>query len=92
MLVAIRTNRLAGNVATMTAGSVLALLSGCATTVDKQMYVDWIAVNNPGTVCAGKPDCVQRSTYKGKELCTIVTADKSVSYSRLGEQVRACLK
>jgi len=72
-------------------GTLIAALVGCAG-AEKQMYVDWIAVNNPGTICAGKADCVQHSTYKGKGLCTIVTASKDVSYSRLGEQVRACLK
>jgi hypothetical protein len=51
-----------------------------------------IAVTNPDVVCDGKPDCVRRSTYKGKGLCTIITANKDVSYSRLGEQVRGCLK
>jgi hypothetical protein len=86
------TYRLACGVAALAAGSLIVLLAGCATAVDKQLYVDWIAVNNPATVCSGNPDCVRRSTYKGKDLCTIITADKSVSYSRLGEQVRTCLK
>jgi len=74
------------------AGIVLALgLGGCAST-EKQMYVDWIAVANPASVCDGQSDCVQRSTYKGKDLCRIVTPDKNVSYSRLGEQMRECLR
>jgi hypothetical protein len=67
------------------------VLGGCAS-AEKQMYVDWIAVANPATVCDGRSDCVQRSTYKGKELCRIVTPDKNVSYSRLGEQMRECLR
>jgi len=84
-------DRLICTASAVVVGILIVVLSGCAST-EKQMYFDWIAVSNPGTVCAGKPDCVQRSTYKGKELCTIVTADKGVSYSRLGEQVRGCLK
>lgn len=77
-------------------GLVIVMLTGCATTETanekkQQMYVDWIAVSNPDQVCAGKTDCVQKSTYKGKSLCTIITSDKGVSYSRLGEQVRNCL-
>lgn len=75
----------------MTAGILVAVLVGCAS-VERQVYVDWIAVANPDTICAGKPDCVQKSTFKGKGLCTIITASKDVSYSRLGEQVRDCLK
>lgn len=75
------------------AASVFAalLVGGCATT-EKQLYVDWIAVANPGEVCAGQSDCIQHSTYKGKAMCTIVTSDKNVSYARLGEQFRDCLK
>jgi hypothetical protein len=75
----------------MTVGILVALLAGCAS-AEKQMYVDWIAVSNPDTICAGKPDCVRKSVYKGKGLCTIITASKEVSYSRLGEQVRDCLR
>ena len=56
------------------------------------MYVDWIAINNPDVVCADRQDCVQHSTYRGKNLCTIVTADKDVSYARLGEHVRECMR
>ncbi len=63
---------------------------GCAST-EKQTYVDWLAIRNPAALCNGQADCVQRSTYRGKPLCTIVTADKDVSYARLGEQVRQCL-
>jgi hypothetical protein len=70
--------------------AVLAL-AGCAT-AEKQMYVDWIAVANPAEVCAGKSDCVQHAMYKGKDLCRIVTPDKNVSYARLGEQMRECLR
>jgi hypothetical protein len=66
-------------------------LANCAT-AEKQMYVDWIAVANPAEVCAGKSDCVQHATYKGRDLCRIVTADKNVSYARLGEQMRECLR
>ena len=66
-------------------------LAGCAT-AEKQMYVDWIAVANPAEVCAGKNDCVQHSIYKGRDLCRIVTPDKNVSYARLGEQMRECLR
>jgi hypothetical protein len=83
----------AGLICTATAiavGILLVVLTGCAS-AEKQMYVDWIALSNPGTVCAGRPDCVQKSTYKGKGLCTIITANKDVSYSRLGAQVRDCL-
>ena len=65
-------------------------LIACATT-QKQAYVDWIAVSNPGAICKDMPDCVQHSTWRGKPLCTIVTADKDVSYARLGQQVRECL-
>jgi hypothetical protein len=68
------------------------LLAACATTSEKSVYVDWLAVANPSTLCQGQADCVQHSTYRGKPLCTIVTADKAVSYARLGEQVRECLK
>jgi len=83
--------RVAGRVgASLTLVSAL-VLGGCAS-AEKQMYVDWIAVANPATVCDGQSDCVQRSTYKGKELCRIVTPDKNVSYSRLGEQMRECLR
>ena len=78
-------------VSAMSLGVLIVALAGCAG-AEKQMYVDWIAVSNPDVVCAGKPDCVRRSTYKGKDLCTIITANKDVSYSRLGEQVRGCLK
>jgi hypothetical protein len=70
---------------------VALVLCGCATT-EKQLYVDWIAVANPTDVCAGQSDCIQHSTYKGKAMCTIVTADRNVSYARLGEQFRDCLK
>lgn len=66
-------------------------IGGCAA-AEKQMYVDWIAVANPAEVCDGQADCVQRSTYKGKNLCRIVTPDRNVSYSRLGEQMRECLR
>lgn len=69
-----------------------AALAGCTTTAEQQMYVDWIAVANPATACGGQPDCVQHSTYRGKKICKIVTADKGVSYARLGEQVRECLR
>jgi hypothetical protein len=77
-------------------GLVIVMLTGCATTEaanekKQQMYVDWIAVKNPETVCEGKSSCVQKSSYKGKGLCTIITANKGLSYSRLGEQVRDCL-
>jgi hypothetical protein len=65
-------------------------LAACATT-QQQTYVDWIAVRNPSAICKDKPDCVQHSTWRGKPLCTIVTADKDVSYARLGQQVRECL-
>jgi uncharacterized lipoprotein YajG len=70
----------------------IALLAGCATGPDQQMYVDWIAVANPATVCGGQQDCVQQSMYRGRKMCTIVTANKSVSYERLGEHVRACIR
>jgi hypothetical protein len=73
--------------------AVLALgatLAACASTTQKQVYVEWLPITNPDALCAGKPDCVQHSTYRGKPLCTIVTADKAVSYTRLGEQVREC--
>lgn len=69
----------------------LAITAGCASP-QKQVYVDWIAINNPAVVCGGKPDCVQHSRYRGKALCTIVTADAKVSYARLGEQVRQCVE
>ena len=69
----------------------LAVLAACATAPEQQMYVDWIAVANPETLCEGRSDCVRHSTYRGKKMCTIVTADKSVSYSRLGEQIRDCM-
>ena len=69
-----------------------ALSSGCATMGEQQMYMDWIAVANPATVCGGQSDCVQHSTWRGQKLCRIVTADKSVSYARLGEQVRECMR
>lgn len=80
----------------MAVGLAIVMLTGCASTETanekkQQMYVDWIAVSNPGTVCAGKTDCVQKSTYRGKGLCTIITGNKGVSYSRLGAQVRDCL-
>ncbi|MBK9605920.1 MAG: hypothetical protein IPO58_05615 [Betaproteobacteria bacterium] len=84
-------NGLTCTVSAMSLGVLIGALAGCAG-AEKQMYVDWIAVSNPDVVCAGKPDCVRRSTYKGKDLCTIITANKDVSYSRLGEQVRGCLK
>jgi len=71
--------------------ALAALAAGCAS-AEKQMYVDWIAVANPAAVCGGQDDCVQRSSYKGKDLCRIVTPDKNVSYSRLGEQMRECLR
>ena len=84
-------NGLICTVSAVSLGVLIVALAGCAG-AEQQMYVDWIAVTNPGTICAGKPDCVQRSTYKGKDLCTIITANKDVRYSRLGEQVRGCLK
>jgi hypothetical protein len=67
-------------------------LAGCVTLDEQQIYVDWIVVANPATICNGEPDCVQHSMHRGKRMCTIVTADKNVSYSRLGEQVRDCIR
>ena len=71
--------------------AALSVVAGCAAP-QKQVYVDWIAIHNPAVVCGGQPDCVQHSTYRGKSLCTIVTADAKVSYARLGEQVRQCVE
>lgn len=68
----------------------LGLLAGCAT--PHELYVDWIPVSNPAVACAGAPDCVRRATYQGRPLCTIITADRGVSYARLGAQVRECLQ
>ena len=65
-------------------------LCGCATT-QRESYVEWLAIRNPAALCNGQVDCVQRSTWRGKPLCTIVTPDKGVSYARLGAQVRECL-
>ena len=72
--------------------AALIVLSGCATLTEQQIYMDWIAIANPAAICAGAPDCVQHSTYRGKKMCTIVTADKNVSYARLGEQIRDCMR
>ena len=80
-----------GRVRTSLALVAAFVLGGCAS-AEKQMYVDWIAVANPAEVCAGKNDCVQHSIYKGRDLCRIVTPDKNVSYARLGEQMRECLR
>jgi hypothetical protein len=66
-------------------------LAGCATT-QQQTYIDWIAVKNPNVICNDRQDCVQRTTWRGMPLCTIVTADREVSYARLGQQVRECLQ
>ena len=74
------------------AAAGLTVLAGCANAPEQQIYVDWIAVANPETLCEGHPDCVRLSTYRGRKMCTIVTADRSVSYSRLGEQVRDCMR
>ncbi|MBK7473087.1 MAG: hypothetical protein IPI73_23145 [Betaproteobacteria bacterium] len=71
-------NGLTCTVSAMSLGVLIVALAGCAG-AEKQMYVDWIAVSNPDVVCAGKPDCVRRSTYKGKDLCTIITANKDVT-------------
>ena len=69
----------------------LSLLTGCASATT-DLYVDWIPLANPAVACDGAADCVQRGTYRGKPLCTIITADREVSYARLGAQVRACLQ
>ena len=78
-------------VSALALGATIVALSGCASP-PKQMYVDWIAVTNPEAVCSGQADCVRKSAYRGRDLCTIVTGDRDVSYSRLGAQVRDCLK
>ena len=64
---------------------------GCAS-VEKQVYVEWLPIRNPEALCKGNADCVQHSMYRGKPRCTIITADKAVSYERLGAQVRECLR
>lgn len=74
---------------TPVAAIAVALIAGCAS-AEKQVYVDWIAISNPEAVCKGADGCVQHSTYRGKPLCTIVTADRNLSYARLGERVREC--
>ncbi len=67
-------------------------LQGCATTGQKETYMQWLSVQNPSARCNGQNDCVQQASYRGKPLCTIVTADRDVSFARLGEQMRECMQ
>ena len=72
---------------------VALLLSGCATApAPKTFYADWIAIANPQQLCAGADSCVKHAQYKGKSLCTLVTADKDVSTSQVGLLMNQCLK
>ena len=70
------------------------LLAGCATTTDppRSFYADWIAITNPRQVCAGSESCVKHAQYRGKPLCTLITADKDVSTSQVGLLMNECLK
>jgi hypothetical protein len=69
---------------------VALLLSGCAS-VPKTFYADWIAIANPQQLCAGADSCVKHAQYKGKALCTLVTADKDISTSQVGILMNQCL-
>lgn len=70
---------------------VALLLSGCASAPSKTFYADWIAIANPQQLCAGADSCVKHTQYKGKALCTLVTADKDVSTSQVGLLMNQCL-
>jgi hypothetical protein len=76
---------------------VLLLLSGCATTAatpaaPKSFYADWIAIANPQQLCAGADSCVKHAQYRGKPLCTLVTAEKDVSTAQVGALMNQCLR
>ena len=75
--------------------AIVLLLSGCATataTAPKSFYAEWIAIANPHQLCAGADSCVKRAQYRGKPLCTLVTAEKDVSMSQVGVLMNECLK